>query len=58
MEAFIFGFYELIPYKYLKIMNVKEFGLILSGIRDIDGKYTFILIKVDEMMNFASFDGY
>lgn len=39
IQAFIKGFYEIIPKRSLNYVNEQELGLILSGVKKIDRKY-------------------
>lgn len=36
IESFIKGFYDIIPYRAIKLFDEKEFGLLLAGVKTID----------------------
>ena len=38
IDAFVQGFYELIPKELIQIFNCKELELLISGLPDFDGK--------------------
>jgi len=39
IEAFVYGFYEVLPWRALKYLDQKDLGLILAGNKKIDGKF-------------------
>jgi E3 ubiquitin-protein ligase HUWE1 len=44
VDAFLEGFYELIPKELVSIFNFKELELLISGLPTIDSKSTLLLI--------------
>jgi hypothetical protein len=38
IQSFLRGFYEILPLRSLQYMSEQELGLILSGVKKIDGK--------------------
>ncbi|KRX01040.1 HECT-domain-containing protein [Pseudocohnilembus persalinus] len=49
IQKFIQGFYDVIPYKAIEHFDEKDFGMILSGIKQID---------INEMKQFIGLQGY
>ena len=59
IDAFLEGFYELIPKELVSIFNWKELELLISGLPSFDSKYYYRLyVLVNDLKQNTEFQGY
>lgn len=58
VDAFLEGFYELIPKDLVGIFNYKELELLISGLPNFDCKYSLSKILVDDLKANTEYSGY
>lgn len=51
IEAFLKGFYSVVPYSAIQFFEIKEFGILLAGVKSINGKNYILYIIIIIILN-------